>query len=62
MHAVNVSAPETIDANMTKSILEDHGVGAAASLVGSPHACCCSEWHKRTELCKAGLALLRRSK
>lgn len=33
MPAVNVSAPETVDAKMTKSILEDHGVGAAASLV-----------------------------
>lgn len=34
--AVNVSVPETVDAKMTKSVLEEHDLGASASLVG-PH-------------------------
>ena len=36
---VNVSVPDSVDADMTKSVLEEHGVGASASLVRtiSPH-------------------------
>lgn len=30
---MNVSVPESVDAEMTKSVLQDHGVGASASLV-----------------------------
>jgi len=36
--AVNVSVPESIDAQMTKGVLKDHDLGASASLVCShPH-------------------------